>query len=422
MFNLFKNAYWSNKNSKVYLGSALEVLKTFPDNSIDMCCTSPPYWALRDYQLEPIIWDGNEKCQHLWGKVIAQRTDETGFERNRKGLNKAAEMINGNPRIATTDNPAVKRESQFCSLCGAWRGELGLEPTFELYLKHLWQIFDEIKRVLKKTGTCWVDMGDTYSGNKIGKTDKKCSEHVKGSQDKLIKKAIIQEKTLCLIPFRFSIEMVNRGWILRNTIIWYKRNCMPSSVKDRFTVDYELVFFLVKNKKYWFEQQFIPYAPSSDVRYRQKLRQGKQYNLKEPYKQNMPYHSIKRRGNNSDGLCLGGPKMPPIGGVKKAGGNNLTYSGNQPEWSKGRNMRCVWDIPTQPFKGAHFAVYPEELCIKPILAGCPPGGIVIDPFCGSGTTGIAAQKLGRKFIGIDLSKDYLDQIAIPRLKNEEGLF
>jgi site-specific DNA-methyltransferase (adenine-specific) len=165
-------------------------------------------------------------------------------------------------------------------------------------------------------------------------------------------------------------------------------------------VDFEKIYFFVKRKKYYFEQQFENYAPSSDVRYRQRLKTGKIYNSKEPYKKNLPYHSIKRRGNNKDGLCVGG-------------------------YTEGRNKRCVWSITTKPFKEEHFAVYPEDLIKTPIKAGCPVGGIVLDPFGGSGTTAVVAEKLNRNWILIDLNYNYC-QLAQKRIlkfrKESSNLF
>jgi len=127
----------------------------------------------------------------------------------------------------------------FCKKCKAWKGQLGLEPNFDLYIKHLCDIFEEVKRTLKKEGGCWVNLGDTYSGSSVITSYR----------------STYPKKSLIMIPFRFAIEMVNRGWILRNVIIWHKPNAMPCSVKDRFTVDFEYFFFFVKNKKYYFKQQ-----------------------------------------------------------------------------------------------------------------------------------------------------------------------
>ncbi len=152
----------------------------------------------------------------------------------------------------------------FCSKCGAWKGTLGLEPNFDLYIKHLCDIYDGIKRVLKKTGTCWVNLGDTYAGSGVvNKSEWKHKESV-GTPNK--HKTNYTSKCLLMIPQRFAIEMIKRGWILRNVIIWYKPNCMPSSVRDRFTVDFEYVFLFVKSNKtqYWINEkttQLVPKRP-----------------------------------------------------------------------------------------------------------------------------------------------------------------
>ena len=187
------------ETGKIYQGDSLEVLRTFPDESVDCVVTSPPYWALRDYGVA---------------------------------------------------------------------GQLGLEPTFQEYISKLCDIFNEVKRVLKKEGTCFVNLGDTYSGNKEGKTDNKVSDYLKENSTGIHKKATITEKCLCQIPSRFAIEMCERGWILRNRLIWHKPNCMPSSVDDRFTVDYEDIFFFVKSRKYYFDMDSIrePHTSAKEER------------------------------------------------------------------------------------------------------------------------------------------------------------
>jgi len=265
-------------------------------------------------------------------------------------------------------------------------GQLGLEPTFQEYINKLCDIFDEVKRVLKPEGTCWVNIGDTYSGNKEGKTDNKVSSYLKNESKGIKKKATIKEKCLCQIPSRFAIEMTNRGWILRNEIIWYKRNCMPSSVKDRFTVDFEKIFFFSKNKNYYFKTQYEKF-------------------------QSKPDDINKKRNKGAENFA------------KKAGGKlGPQISEGIRDWYKygERNKRCVWTINTKGYKEAHFAVYPEELCITPIKAGCPPKGIVLDIFFGAGTTGKVAQDLGRNYLGIELNSKYI-KIAEERLRQKSLL-
>ena len=302
------------KLNTIICGKAEDVLKTFPDGCVNMCVTSPPYWALRNYGVD---------------------------------------------------------------------GQLGLEPTFQEYITRLCDIFDEVKRVLKKEGTCWVNMGDTYSNSGGAGSQYKAN---KFERDKGISSDSrhygghtcddLQEKCLCQIPSRFAIEMCNRGWILRNEIIWHKPNCMPSSAKDRFTVDFEKIFFFTKSKKYYFETQYENNKLS--------------VKWKEPNKK----YLHKTSGDSETSQIK---KFNRVGSIN----NN-------------RNKRCVWKINTKPYKEAHFATYPPALIETPIKAGCPKGGIVLDPFFGSGTSGLVAKNLNRNYIGIELNKEYI-KIAERRL-------
>jgi DNA modification methylase len=358
------------ETNKIYQGDSLEVLKTFPDESINCVMTSPPYWALRDYEVE---------------------------------------------------------------------GQLGLEPTFQEYIIKLCDIFDEVKRVLRKDGTCWVNIGDTYNGSNKGvggdikgskqiwsfnekekRICQNCGKEFNGwkfqnfcgsacsgiDNTPKIKKGQLENKSLCNIPARFSIEMQNRGWILRNVIIWHKPNCMPSSVKDRFTVDFEYIFFFVKNKNYWFEMQYEK-SIWADKDKRSILGRVKHKSGKSTLKnyqggmnavdytkiQNTKYKNEEQEKNNRQGLV----------------GSDISL------YKYGKNKRCIWDISTKPFKESHFATYPEELCYTPIKSGCPENGIILDPFFGAGTTGLVALKQNKKFIGIELNSEYI-KIANKRLK------
>ncbi len=218
-------------------------------------------------------------------------------------------------------------------------GQLGLEPKFEEYISKLCDIFDEAKRVLKKTGTLWVNIGDTYMNDssyqktgRQGMGNDKVGMIYKDRQG-------LRQKSLCQIPSRFAIEMTNRGWILRNEIIWHKPNCMPQSVKDRFTVDFEKIFFFVKEQKYFFETQKEKLAESSIKAREYKLNQTKHVGAK----MSAVNVQTERRGE----------RFIPL---------------------DGRNMRAVWKITTRPFKEAHFATSPEALVEPPLLAGCPRGG------------------------------------------------
>ena len=280
----------------------------------------------------------------------------------------------------------------FCLKCGAWKGSLGLEPNMELYIKHLCDIFDECKRVLREDGTCWVNLGDTYwgGGNNRGSSPENLSTKQfsnRGARGQVQNKwdNSYPSKSLCLIPFRFAIEMVNRGWTIRNTVIWQKLNAMPSSVKDRFTVDFEYLFFLTKNKKYYFEQQF----------------------------ENLAENTLKRTKYSNSLQNKMASKQYSI--------NLESYDKYADKVQKGilngRNKRCVWTIPTKPFSGSHFAVYPPELIRTCIQAGCPKNGIVLDPFAGSGTTGEEAVRQGKNYILIELNPEYIKLIK----KRLEGI-
>ncbi|MBA7487137.1 hypothetical protein ES707_22699 [subsurface metagenome] len=225
--------------NKILCGHTLDILKQFPDECIDTIITSIPYWGLRDYgESVNTIWDGDKDCKHEWGNSITTKI-RGSFENANVGSNKKG------------CQPKELKQGQFCSLCNAWYGQLGLEPTLDLYLSHLWQITDELYRVLKKTGVMFWNHGDCYSGGKVGRTDdyiyNNARERTQGRQRKPSDN--IPTKCLVMQNYRLILGMIDKGWILRNTIIWNKPNHMPSSVKDRFTSSYEPVFMLTKNNK-----------------------------------------------------------------------------------------------------------------------------------------------------------------------------
>ncbi len=366
--------------NKIYEGNALHLIKTLPDKYIDCVITSSPYWGLRSYGTKLQIWDGDEMCEHDWETKI------------KKGIGGG---INSNKvQIKDKDNFHIVPDSNFsfCSKCGAWLGELGAEPTFHLFIKHLIDIFNEIKRVLKNTGTCFINLGDTYSGS--GGWDEfkerwKPNKQLKNKSTNIVysknRKESVPNKCLNLIPERFAISMIDNGWIARNQIIWHKPNQMPNSVTDRFTVDFEKIFFFVKQGKYYFEQQLEPYTGPLD-----------------------------RWGG--DNLDANGKSTWDEGTGQTAYRNR-----NMRPNPEGRNMRTVWSVNTEPFPEAHFATYPEILVKRMMESGCPKGGIVLDPFMGAGTTAVVARKLGRKYIGFELNPDYI-KIAEQRIYKEIGLF
>jgi DNA modification methylase len=373
---------FSSPHVKLYCGDARRILREqIVPESVHMVMTSPPYYGLRDYGTEPVLWDEKDPgCKHEF------QTRHYKLHAGRGDAQKSAKYSE-QERI-----PDREMSDQLCVKCRAWKGQLGQEPKIGLYIRHLLQIFDEVHRVLRPDGTLWVNLGDTYStgggakgtggsglmGDNVYARLKKRA----GFAPRNFDTSGIPEKSLCLIPYRFAMAMIDRGgWILRNILVWHKPNCMPGSTKDRFTVDYEPIFFFSKKQKYFFTTQYEAYQ-------------------------------------SPPGELARGPKF---GGDKAAGYGDRAYSGN--EWHPapeaeipGRIKRCVWSIPTRGYAGNNYAAYPPELCETPIKAGCPEsGGVVLDPFAGSGATGVAALKLARDFIGIEIGADFCRQ-ATERLK------
>ena len=264
-------------------------------------------------------------------------------------------------------------------------GQIGLEKTPEEYITRLVAVFSEVKRILRDDGTLWVNIGDSYAGS--GKGSALYPDSVKntkqGTSKGMIGAAAITEvgwgnckpKDLIGVPWSLAFALRASGWYLRQDIIWHKPNPMPESVKDRCTKAHEYIFLLSKSKKYYFDSAIIKENCSE---------------------KNIADYMRRKTLNNKHGdyerirpdLCR-------------------SRSDYMPSDFK-RNKRDVWTMQIKPHKGAHFATYPVELITPCILAGCPENGIVLDPFCGSGTTGVAAAKLKRKYILIDINAGYVN--------------
>jgi len=219
--------------NQIVQGDAREVLKNWPAESVDMCVCSPPYYGLRSNPCEPIVWgwEGQADCRHEWGEkqpFCGQQAGNkvpTGFSQK------------GRPDEIIYQLARVKPHSgQFCQKCGVWLGQLGLEPSPELYVQHLVGIFREVRRVLKPQGTLWLNLGDSYAGKLQGN---------------------LKQKDLIGIPWMVAFALRADGWYLRQDIIWLKPNPMPSSVRDRCTTAHEYIFMLAKNKKYYYDNEAI---------------------------------------------------------------------------------------------------------------------------------------------------------------------
>ena len=250
--------------------------------------------------------------------------------------------------------------------------QIGREDTPEQYIGRLVEVFRELRRVLKDDGTFWLNIADTYCGTGM--------------------KAGCKQKDLIGIPWLVALALRGDGWYLRSSIIWYKTNPMPESMRDRPTRCYEYVFLLTKSKKYYYDWQAVaePIAPTTAGRLKSGVSKGNKYNVTVPG-QNQPQkiNRPREKGAYADEL------ISPV-----------------------RSRRNVWQINNVGYHGGHFAAFPPKLAETCILAGCPIGGIVLDPFFGSGTTGMVAKRLNRRYIGIELNPDYCE-LAKQRIGGDE---
>ena len=348
--------------NKFYLGDSLEILKTFPEESVDCVITSPPYFGLRDYGCE---------------------------------------------------------------------GQIGLEQTPLEYVVKINDIFREVKRLLKQTGTLWINLGDSYSGsckgrNADGSANIKAvaiSKQSKGQMSGIIKKTRFDKwrsgtdesiqvslntpksynnefksKNLIGIPWRVAFALQGDGWYLRSDIIWHKPNPMPESVTDRPTKAHEYVFLFTKSSKYFYDADAIKETAITSENRPDGIIRDREYNYNS--KQKVIRESKKRGEFNGKTNGLKGREA--FRAIRDF-----------------RNKRSVWTIPTRPYLDAHFAVFPEKLVEPMIKAGCHVNGIVLDPFSGSGTTCLVAKKLNRNYIGIELNPEYLE-MAENRIREECG--
>jgi DNA adenine methylase len=259
-----------------------------------------------------------------------------------------------------------------------FKGQWGNEKNIDEYLNHLQQLMTECYRVLKDEGTVFINLGDTYHNAFKWTRQKKRPQTInKGKNRDYLTERIqnqgLPEKCLSMIPARFAIQCVEAGWVLRNDIIWAKPNSMPESVKDRFANKHEHIFFFTKSRKYYFDLDAI----------------------REQYHQASIERNQYKRSASDNKMMAVNREIPP--------GEHLHPKGKNPG-----DVSDFWKISTKGNRDNHYAGFNTELVYKPILAGCPKGGVVLDPFCGRGTTGIAVVTLNRKFIGIDGKKDYCE--------------
>jgi len=278
-------------------------------------------------------------------------------------------------------------------------GQLGLEKTPDEYVEKMVEIFREVSRVLRDDGTLWLNLGDSYMSNP--NPDDGDKKYMNGRQrfDRPNTKRIpgIKQKDLVGIPWRVAFALQDDGWYLRQDIIWAKPNPMPESVKDRCTKAHEYIFLMSKNPKYYFDNEAIK-EPAGEKGNANSFRGGCYVNG------NIDNATMGKR------TVSGNTKKRPSAPKGSFNGKTEAMAGTGQNAFRAvtdmRNKRSVWTVSTKPYKGAHFATFPPDLIEPCILAGCPSDGVVIDPFCGSGTVGAVAKKSGRDFILIELNPEY----------------
>ena len=402
-------------------GDVLEQLARLKAEGVKVrtCVTSPPYWGLRAYGTNPQIWaNGHALCvEHEWNTT---------------------QIYSDNP-IRTSGKEAFSydielkkkqrwRENTICNKCGAWRGELGLEPTPELYVAHLVQVFRAVRDVLAEDGTLWLNLGDTYHGGGGGNygsglsVASKHNQHLTNVRNKIELEGI-KPKDLVGIPWRVAFALQADGWYLRSDIIWHKPNPVPESVRDRPTKSHEYIFLLSKSPRYYYDllamQELANYDGRKDTMMKGSARYANGHAPTSPNTLHVKGHERWAENDNGDKIR----NKRSVWSVNTAQFNlelcqncNTVFDKKQYRKlaehieivdgieKKSRICTCgAWDRWL-----SHFATFPPDLIEPCILAGSERGDLVLDPFGGSGTTAEVALKHGRRAILIELNPSYVE--------------
>lgn len=354
------------------------------DNSVDCCITSPPYWGLRDYGV---------------------------------------------------------------------KGQLGLEKTPEEFIERMVTVFEEVRRVLKPQGTLWLNIGDSYASQSKKRTEKQATAKSTLAGSLVSQYSILEQQTkivsglkpkdLVGIPWMLAFALRSAGWYLRQDIIWHKPNPMPESVTDRCTKAHEYIFMFSKSSRYYYDAYSIrtPYADKTFTTFGieskghgdgsgliQSENWAKDVNVRKPKVWKTPDGWDTKPGSHGSIHREGRRKGESA--TDKQRGHSRRHNGFNDRWDTmttkeqqemGANKRSVWTVSTKGFPEAHFATFPEELILPCVLAGCPKGGLILDPFMGAGTTALVAMSHGRDFTGFELNPKYI-KIANNRLKSKFGMF
>ena len=449
----------------ILVGDVFARLSTLPDNHFQTAVTSPPYWGLRDYGTATWV-GGDPACDHRPATM-------------REGRNEQRTALAGS--VATNSAQLLLAHRSECGKCGADKvdHQIGLEPTLGEHIDVMVALFREVRRVLRPDGTLWLNYGDCYATSPNGRSaadtkaagnddrtfrDKPFStigpiynpdastggyrgstRNLNSPSGRVQAGGYLKAKDLCMVPNRLAIALQEDGWWVRSEIIWAKPNPMPESINDRPATSHEKIFLLSKSARYHYDAGAVRQgrAGNEDA----KTFRGGAYCGDDA--DNAALGKRKVSGNKRSDSALAIPTgwdTGPGGHVKvhkdgrrpkirasdlasprHAGGINHTGIEATPR-GEGRNLRNyepapvqVWEIATRPFREAHFATFPPELAERCILAGCPVGGHVLDPFGGAGTTGLVADRLKRDCTMIELNPDYAE-IARARIASDQGMF
>lgn len=383
---------------RLLVGDVREQLRVLPEASVQCVVTSPPYWGLRDYGTG--TWEGGDSaCEHK------------GRPKPRQDTSGATKRFAESRGTQESKRAYVVPVRDVCR-CGAKRvdQQIGLEESVWDYIAALCDVFQEVHRVLRHDGTLWLNLGDCYANDT--EADRKRVGPEKRTTG-------LKPKDLIGVPWAVAFALRAAGWWLRRDIVWNKPNAMPESVADRPSSTHEYVFLLTKSKRYYFDADAIA-EPASEAMKAQ-MRAAYEGQGRKDYAgagvQNPS--DVKRRiiagksGNKERKFRV---EHGGLEGSRAHQGFGVPWEGLT------RRSRSVWTFTTQPYPGAHFATFPDELPERCIKAGSRVGDTVLDPFTGSGTTGEVALRLGRSFIGVELNPTYANELARPRLMSAAPLF
>jgi DNA modification methylase len=424
---------------EILQGDVLGALDLLPDESVHCVVTSPPYWGLRDYGTAQWI-GGYPTCDHRSPTMREGRNEDRAKLAGSSSTN-SGQLLNA-------------AKAGVCGICGAARvdQQIGLEPTLGEHLETMVRVFREVRRVLRKDGTLWLNYGDCYATSPNGRKAADVVNDDRTFRDKPFSTigGYLKAKDRALLPARVAIALQEDGWWVRDEIIWHKPNPMPVSVKDRTTPAHEMIYMFSRSARYYYDQWAIKEPITTDPKENYparakitgrgtqgaaaargadrdksggfplgKRKSDKQQDIADasnPSTQRTMGGFNDRWNERERNLAAGkGNAKTFRGGGAYTQGQSFDNSavaereshGNIPNESGLRNKRSVWTVAPKPFKQAHFATFPPDLIRPCILAGCPEGGTVLDPFFGAGTTGLVAHELGRNCIGIELNPDYV---------------